>query len=31
MHLDTAAWAYYSCPNYRVSTFHGFFLIYNIS
>jgi hypothetical protein len=31
MHPDTAARAYYSCPDYRVSTFHGFFLIYNIS
>jgi hypothetical protein len=31
MHPDTAARAYYSCFYYRVSTFHGFFLIYNIS
>jgi hypothetical protein len=26
MHPDTAARAYYSYPNYRVSTFYGFFL-----
>jgi hypothetical protein len=25
MHPDTAARAYYSYPNYRVSTFYGFF------
>jgi hypothetical protein len=31
MHPDTTARAYYSCPDYRVSTFRGFFLIYNIS
>jgi hypothetical protein len=31
MHPDTVTRAYYSCPDYRVSTFHGFFLIYNIS
>jgi hypothetical protein len=30
MHPGTAARAYYSCPNYHVSTFRGFF-IYNIS
>jgi hypothetical protein len=31
MHPDMAAQAYFSCPDYHVSTFHVFFLIYNIS